>query len=633
MSRRAAVSSPSRTARLPQVGAVLAGLVLGACTALGPPQVGLEPAPTVAPRLGSDLILGDVEHERLGGIHGFEFATTVAPTGSPLEIEASSDDFMEVASWETEPGDLSFGREFDTFLEIRSATGVAIRWRVSQVDGCGRVRATSRYSPDQRSAGVFEWRLELDATWTAEDRLRFSVETRRLQDAPITEASLTVNTADSRVRGEVLELDPVVGVTQPPIPPSGPVAVTLTNLLSESDDVHGTATDDLPTNEFRWNNQRVYWWNAQAGRWDGILPTASPPAASNSHWWLWKDLGGQPAAAQEFSARTANTPDAFWDEGCATLDVFFSRDAFGTSRFRRYAYDPVTDTYVETTPKGGVKTPLTLRGSKRVSITKTSNGYLWAAVNHDGRLLVSRSIDGGTTWPNPISVTSTAANGDSHWVSFVEDGTERVAIIATENGSAENARVHFLSIDAATPAWDSAGSWANETALLPGPEGDETADDELSAIAFEDRIYFVIETEPGPQSRRDGGPQLVLYSRSRDGQWSKHIANRFTTEVGDDRKRPVVTIDAAARQVMIGVGHDDKRSASLFYSSVDDLVVWNEHTLFTLGDTGTEALYNVRLPRQPVDGTSDLLVLVEEIGIRGEVWRQRVRSSPAETPE
>lgn len=617
----------SRRAWPPLLGTI--AMVMASCTLLQPPAFDPPSTPSETPPARADTAwyLGSTEREAAGGVRAFRFTDAVPTTPVVLEFVVDNDDFAEIASWDVETATAAPGKRFDTSIQLEEVTGVALRWRLLQVDGCGRIEAASAYSPDQRMEGTYDWVLELDASWQVGDQLRLSLEARRIAEAPVAEAALAIESPGSAVYGFVQPLPPRSTVTEPTIAPIDPGPVVLKNLLPMSDNVPGTSTVGLPASEFRWTNQRVYWWNQAAGRWDGILPTAQPPAEGDSHWWLWQDLGGAAGPLLELSTTTANSPDVFWDEGCATLHVFFSRGASGTSRSSRLTYDPTTDTYFETTARGGVKVPEGLRGSKRVTITKTANGYLWAAVNHDNRLLVSRSIDGGDSWAEPIALSATAGNGDTHWVSFRDGAEDRLAVIATEE---ENANVRFYSLDPASVDWDEPTEWLDETQLLPGPEGDETADDSLSAIAFEDWVFFVIETVPGPVSRRTELPQLVLYARSPTGDWSAHVLNRFSDDVGADRRRPVITIDAVHRQVIVGAGRNSQTTASLFVAPIDDLDTWQEHILFDVPTEGTEALQNIRLPRQPVTGRSRLLVLVEEVALRGELWRQVVEMSPAD---
>jgi hypothetical protein len=161
--------------------------------------------------------------------------------------------------------------------------------------------------------------------------------------------------------------------------------------------VAGTDISKLGGNnpQYRNNNQRNFWWNATARRWDGLLPTASPPAASASQWWFWHDLGGASPQPMRFSEDApARTPDAYWDQASQMLFVFYSRGDSGTSKFRRYRYDQPTDRYIEVSRSGGINAPTQLRGGPRVTILRSPNGYLWAAVNAtvDGvsRIVVSR---------------------------------------------------------------------------------------------------------------------------------------------------------------------------------------------------------------------------------------------------
>jgi hypothetical protein len=126
-----------------------------------------------------------------------------------------------------------------------------------------------------------------------------------------------------------------------------------------------TDVTQLQAGDFRWNNQRTMWWNGHVERWDTILPTASPPASGESHWWLWTDLMGDARPAQALTTRPSS-PDAFWDDAACELSVFFSRDSSGTSRFHSHTYDPYADRYVPRLGEGGV--PSEMRGSRRVTI-------------------------------------------------------------------------------------------------------------------------------------------------------------------------------------------------------------------------------------------------------------------------
>lgn len=426
---------------------------------------------------------------------------------------------------------------------------------------------------------------------------------------------------------------------------SAPVALraqapepVLENVFPLDEPVVGTDVSGLG-GKYDNNNQRNYWWNAGRQRWDGFMPTASPPASSPSHWWFWHDLGGSPTPMALAETSTASSPDTYWHEGSKTLYAFFSRGNSGTSRFRRFHYDAAADRYVETSKKGGVPAPTMLRGGARVTIIRSPNGHLWAGVNYNNTLLVSRSTDGGDSWPNPVALKTTAAAGEGHWVLFDVAGETHVGFTATEDGSAPGgqARVHFLHMDQDQPNWSAPANWTDETAALPAWEGGERADDELSAVAFENRVFIVLETEPLGDARSMKRPQLIVYERPAQGGWRKHIIQRYTTAVRDG-KRPVITVDAAARLVIVTAGTTANTHAELWYAPVDALTTrderWSTLRVFQVSNPATQNIYDTRLPlpRDPVSAAADLLLMVDDRGAAQRMWRQSVRSTTAPPP-
>jgi hypothetical protein len=414
----------------------------------------------------------------------------------------------------------------------------------------------------------------------------------------------------------------------------------LTTTLPLDTAVPQTDISGLGGQQYRNNNQRNFWWNDRAGRWDGLLPTASPPAISSSRWWFWHDLGGTPQPIAQSENSSSRTPDAYWNEDTQTLYVFYSRGNDGTSRFRRYRYDATSDRYIETSRSGGVSAPTMLRGGSRVTIIRSPNGHLWAGVNYENQILISRSTDEGDTWPDPVAIKTTAIAGEGHWVPLVVDGVHRVAFAATEDGAAPGgeAKVHFLHIDQNASDWTSPAAWTDETGQLPPWEGDERADDELSAVSFEDRAFIVIETEPLGDARSGERPQLVVFERSAAGQWTKHVVLRYTSKFANDAKRPVITVDASNRLLVVTAGSTQRTHADMWYAPIDSLVGrdtnWSHLRIFEVSDPSTQDIYNTRLalPRFPVSSQSDLLTMIDDRGDAKLLWRQVVRASGTTQP-
>ncbi|MFA9431374.1 putative Ig domain-containing protein [Egicoccus sp. AB-alg2] len=414
----------------------------------------------------------------------------------------------------------------------------------------------------------------------------------------------------------------------------------LQNTLGDGVPVVGTDISSLGGQQYHQNNQRNVWWNEYQQRWDGILPTASPPASRSSAWWLWYGLEAEtPEPVTEVEDAPARTPDAYWDADERLLYVFFSRGNSGTSNFRRFAYDPTTDRYVEQRRPGGANAPTRLRGGKRVTIIKSPNGHLWAGVNsvETREILISRSTDGGDTWPEPVRIKDTAIGGEGHWVTFTQDGRTRVGFAATEDGVAPDARVHFLHLDEDESQWADPASWTDETASLPDWEGDERADDELSAVVFEDRVFITIETEPLGDARSARRPQLIVYEREAGGGWLKHVILRYDRGI-NDAKRPVITVDASARLLIVSGGTTQRTHADLWYAPIDALQgrdeAWETLRVFQVTDPASENIYTTRmpLPRFPVTSQSNLPILIDDRGDALNLRRQVVSSSGGGAP-
>ncbi len=615
--RRAGIAERFPTSRLLQ----LFTLLLVSCTALVPPEVGEPPetSTTTIPGPTKRLFLSSRQEYHGTGDQVFDLVASDGDTGSMIAPPGGRE-FVELFAWQTPVGSGIVGSTVDTSIRVIQAEGVVYRWRIRQLDQCGNEKAASAYSPVLRGGGQERVTIDFATSWETGDMLRLSLEVREPDDrGEFVEVGLG---EDSWVQVQASSLDSsqVEMVLDTPAQPAAqaPYVPAFTGDL----ELAGSDTAGLPNNEFRWNNLRVFWWNDYRKRWDGILPTAQPPAEEASDWWLWKDLAAdRPQPSFEVSGRTVNTPDTFWDQSCASLYVFMGRGAEGRSRFFRYRYHPETDSYASDTPPAGVEVPEDLRGPKRVSIIRSPRGHLWASVNQGNRLLVSRSIDGGLTWPDPVSITPTHGDGDTHWVVYEEGGVTRVAVAATEDGSIPGSRVRFLSIDE-NGEWRIPSNWVDESGLIPGNEGDEQADDELSAIYFRGEVYLANETEPGPLSRRNASPQLLLFRRDATGSWTKFIITRFERDGAADRKRPVISADAEQGRIIVGVGRGDRSVASLFFANVDALDQWTELEIFAVGGAAGETIYNVWLPRYAVTSERGLLAMVEEVGTTSDVWRQ-----------
>lgn len=534
-----------------------------------------------------------------------------------VALPVGEDTFVELLAWQTSLSTEVVDLSIRTSIDVASIGDARLRWRVQRFDQCNELRASSAYVDTVDQAGIHAGRVWLSTEWEPGDRLRLSVEARRTLPDREGRAEFKVNSPDSFV--EVALAVPRLDSEEVEARSSSPGS--LRNAFSLTQRIPGTDSTTLPGGEFRWNNQRTLWWNSHAGRWDTIMPTAHPPADQVSDWWLWTDVAGDIRPAQEITYRPSS-PSVHWDDDCRELSVFFSRDAFGTSRFYAFRYDVASDRYLPIAGRQAVATDL--RGSRRVTTTKSPKGHLWAGVNHEEAVRVARSTDGGATWADPVVLKATAIRGDTEWVSFHIGDRTYLGLAATEDGAAEDARVHFLLIDQGAEDWSDPAAWTDETELLPPHHSVERADDELSAVAHDGQVFIVIETEL-IGSRSEGIPQLVIYRRSSSGVWTKHVVNEYGAEWGDDLKRPVLAVDPVEGMLYVGASRSDRTAAYVLRSAITDLDRWERHLAFAVDDPAEQALYNVRLPAQVDVGSTGLPVLVVEEH-SGQMWRQVITS-------
>lgn len=545
------------------------------------------------------FFLTSVASERSGRPMRYQLALQPRASAPPMEIDVVEDTFTAVAAWEMPSGSLPADPTVQALVTSTDSEGVVLRWRLQRTDRCGYVRAESptvTVLADDPSAGSVSFFTD----WAAGDEAVLTLEARRV--AGDVDSPLLIEVGRSYVDIFQSERGPTRDAS---VPARSPVR----SVLAETD------SSGLGAGDFRWNNQRALWWNSHIGRWDAVLPTASPPADGPSNWWLWTDLGGEARPELALTSRPSS-PDVHWNDRTCALSVFFSRDSSGTSRFHRYRYDPYTDQYVAEVE--AVAVPSALRGSRRVTIVESPNGYLWAGVNHDGAVRVSRSTDGGSTWGEPVIIHRSVARGDNHWVVVSVGGSHRVGLAVTEDGG----RVLFFHADQDEVDWHLPSRWTDESDSIPPPVGAERSDDELSAVAFQGEVFVVVETELGTFGRSDaiGLPQLVVYRRSTDGVWSSHHLATYSPYWEDDLKRPTIAIDSGSRLLLVAASRSDRRASLVLTASIDNLEAWSHHTVFEVDDATTQAFYNMRMPRHPVDGRSGLPVLVVE-QVSGRLWR------------
>lgn len=368
-----------------------------------------------------------------------------------------------------------------------------------------------------------------------------------------------------------------------------------------------------PAAEWVWSVHRAQWWNSYKSRWDAILPMAVPPAATQSDWWIVKDIPGTQTAALFTGAPKADHPDVIWDDANKTLYVLWV--AAAATRFSSFTYNDATDTYTVSVNRVTVPGIAVEGGYESTALGRSPNGHLWVAANSvasdtpANRFLVNKSTNGGATWgAAAVQLQATADGGKADISSFTDGGTTYVLAICSENGGAPaNRQKYAFRIGQDDTGWGTAGNWTNETSNLPPyGAGLYSSDDEISvARDSSGNIYVIHETENISGS---GNPQWILWKRTPAGVWSETVITLWTET--PYHKRPSVTIDETNQAIYCFAGLAQQvgivyRTAPL--SSLGDLATASDNYAFS----GT--YYNVHVP-ETITSDSGLLAIATAYG-------------------
>lgn len=389
--------------------------------------------------------------------------------------------------------------------------------------------------------------------------------------------------------------------------PNGSAPITATDALN----IDGAEHQDV--------HARTNWWNAAAGRWDGVMPAAT----GSGDWTIFKDIGGTPTEHTSLDGSVSVVPDCIWDEASATLRCFFGRTGGhgSTGRYRTVSYDDGTDTY---TLDSTTNPAVAMSGDQAPTQVITPNGDIWIFTASSGSdtILVTKSEDDAATWETPVALKAVSAGngGAACAVTWSDGGTDYVGVVATEDGADASSQVHFLFIDSDSAGWSTAGNWTDESSSIPAYVGDEHADDELSAVVYDDDLYITTETEPGAGSRTNPDPQLIAYKRTAAGSWSRSTVREFNATTGDDVKRPSVAVWPSRSLVVVAGATFDNTTARIYYNDLEFSGSWESADVLT-ADGVSNDLYDTRLPRDPVTDTTRLLLTCSDL-VTGDIWRQ-----------
>ncbi|RLE23311.1 MAG: hypothetical protein DRJ50_06375, partial [Actinobacteria bacterium] len=352
-------------------------------------------------------------------------------------------------------------------------------------------------------------------------------------------------------------------------------------------------------------NQTRIWFNSSAARWDALIPKDDGGASGSNHYVLTDVPGSQTFTDVQVEPRDDARPSIFWDDARQSLHVLGSHDT--ATLIWRLDYIAGTDSYeIDPTVDAVVVPGLVHRNENDpASLFVSPNGHVWAASMRDDALEVQKSTDGGATWlASPAMLNDEALYGVTDWSWFEAQGQTWVGLFASEDGdraAPSHHSYHYIDQDADASVLV---NWIDDSANLPGPLGQESADDHICAARdAAGNQYFVART----QTYHGPDPLIKLFKRTPDGAWSQYPVARYSDQ--PRQTRPSILVDDANGEIRVyatdtGGGTGQRKQARL--DELDLLVDAPFVTVFqSLGDRFDDII----TPRQAVGSASDLVVL------------------------
>jgi hypothetical protein len=309
----------------------------------------------------------------------------------------------------------------------------------------------------------------------------------------------------------------------------------------------------------RWikGTMRAPFWNEATEKYSAIVPVGAA-----GHRWI-PDLDTR-ALGAVVDARSAARCTVVHEAGTSyVLRAHTSSSLFSV-------YDPAGTQVV-----AGAAVPLSAANldASPITLHRTPNGHLWAAVLDGAGIKVSRSTNGGATWSAPVTVVAVATTGA---VALATAGTTLV-LVATGNDSSGR-WVRTIGQAASSIA---ASAWSSES--LPAIPSGLTSDDHLSMIALADGRLIAAAKTTGSTT----GAQTLLYSliRSRAGAWTMQPFEGGPDDIG--WTRPVLTRVGTDVVVVYG-SYAAGRDLVTRRTPIDALGTWSARTLLIAGPDWTD---------------------------------------------
>jgi hypothetical protein len=268
----------------------------------------------------------------------------------------------------------------------------------------------------------------------------------------------------------------------------------------------------------------------------------------------------------------------------------------------RLSYDPGSGTY---RMDQGFPVQLDKTGSEVFTIARDETGQLWMTLTRDSKVLISHSIGDDRRWTEPETLPVPEASTISP-----DDISSVVAYDGGVGVMWSNQRVGGMYW-ASRPAGAGDAAWTVTAAV----EGPALADDHVNLKPLHDDpaglVIATVKTSRNDLPSADpNDPLILVLVLQRDGTWSRHVAGT----VEENETRPILEVDQEHRTLYLVASGPCCSGGSIYYktTSLDKIDFPSGRGTVLMRRGSTTALNNPTAGKQPIDGTSGLLILAAD---------------------
>jgi hypothetical protein len=321
----------------------------------------------------------------------------------------------------------------------------------------------------------------------------------------------------------------------------------------------------------------------------------------------WSDTG------TVIDTRPKTSSDALWDGNKLYIasHVEVSSSANSTSGkpawLSRYSYDSTANTY---TLDSGFPSKINDYSSESLTMDKDSTGRLWATFTRLGKVYVSASDVGGTTWGAPFVLPVSGTTVSSDDISALVSFSGKIGVMWSNQKSSPDAMYFAMHLDSSP-----IGTWQPSTTFASGPF---SADDHINLKSLEadeqGRVFGAVKTSYNDDpSQPPTAPliNLVEYNSS-TATWSSAT---FGT-VDDSHTRPIVMIDSEHSRVYVFATGPSTAGQTVYEGTIYMKSTPMDALQFPTGpgdpvirDASSAHMNNVTSTKQTVSSGSGLIVL------------------------